>query len=511
MAKVALKGLAFRRGRTILTAAAIVIGVTMMSGVFILTDTISSTFDKIFSASYANTSAVIAGKSVVSNSMSGNPTVPASLLPKVEKLPAVETASGAIFDTNGTTDKAQLIDKQGDVISTAGAPNFGFGFDPDQTRFNPMQLTDGSFAANGHEVVIDKGTADENGFAVGDQVGVSAVGPTRQFTISGIAKFGSVDSLGGATIAVFDVPTAQALLHKKGQFDTIYLTAKPTFTSAELISQVRPLLPPTAQVQTAAQQAADQSADTQDGINIIRYVLLAFAGIAVLVGAFVTFNTISITVAQRIRECATLRSLGAKRRQILRSVLLEGLCIGVLASVTGLFAGLGLAKGLNAVFDALGLSLPTTGTVFASRTVIVSLAVGIGVTVVSSVVPALRATRIPPISAMREGATLPPSRISSRRRPIVIVLAVLSGALLAYGSFGGLGTGPSLELIGVGCLGLFVAVGLGASQGVAPLVGAVGAPMRALGGEAGNLASENAARNPIRTARTASALMIGLT
>ncbi len=510
MNKVAFKGLSYRRSRTILTAIAIVIGVSLISGVYVLTDTISSAFDGIFSASYSNTSAVISGKSVVSNSMSGSATVRASIVRRVKDLPSVETASGAIFDTNGMGDKAQLLDKQGNAISSGGAPNFGFGFDPAQSQFNPMKLSAGHFATDSHQVVIDKGTADSNGYGVGDRIGVSAVGPTRYFTISGIARFGSVDSLGGATIAVFDVPTAQALLDKRGQYDVVFLAAKPGVSNSELISQVRPLLPRSVKVQTGAQKASSQSKDTQSFLSFIRYFLLAFAGIAVLVGAFVTFNTISITVAQRIREFATLRALGAKRRQVLRSVLIEGLCIGLLASVVGVALGVALAKGLNALFTALGLSLPSTGTVFKPRTAIVAILVGVGVTVIASVVPALRATRIPPVSAMREGATLPPSRISTRRGPIVLVLAVLAAALLVYGSFGSHSTLASLELVGLGCVLLFFAVGIGAAKLVVPVVAAVGAPARRLGGEAGRLASANATRNPIRTARTASALMIGL-
>jgi putative ABC transport system permease protein len=510
MNKVTLKGLGFRRSRTILTAVAIVIGVSMISGVYVLTDTISSAFDSIFSSSYSSANAVISGKSVVSSSMSGSATVPASLVRRVEKLPDVATASGAIFDTSGMGDKAQLLDKQGNAISSGGAPNFGFGFDPTQSQFDPMKLSEGHFATNSHQVVIDKGTADSYGFGVGDRIGVAAVGPTRDFAVSGIARFGSVDSLGGATIAVFDVPTAQALLDKRGQFDVVFLAAQPGVSNSKLVSEVRPLLPSSAKVQTAAQKASSQSKDTQSALKFIRYFLLAFAGIAVLVGAFVTFNTISITVAQRIREFATLRALGAKRRQVLRSVLIEGFCIGLLASVVGLIAGVALAKGLNALFTALGLSLPTTGTVFKTRTAVVALCVGVGVTVVSSIVPALRATRIPPVSAMREGATLPPSRISSRRGLVVIALAIVAGALLVYGSFGSLGTLASLEVIGAGCVALFFAVGIGASKAVAPVVAAVGAPSRHLGGEAGRLASANATRNPIRTARTASALMIGL-
>jgi putative ABC transport system permease protein len=509
VSRVALRGLLFRRSRTVLTAIAIVLGVAMVSGTYVLTDTITRAFDGIFAASYERTSAVITGKSVVSEA-AGNVTVPESLVGRVRRLSGVAGAAGAIFDLESSSDKAQLLGRDGKTISSGGSPTFGFGFDADEARFNPLDLTAGHWAGDDRQVVIDKGTAEKEGFEVGERVGVATIGPVRRFRISGIAQFGSVPSLGGATIAVFTVREAQRLLGKEGRVDLIFVAAKPGFGASRVVGQIKPILPPGTQVRTGTEQAEENSKDVNSFLQIIRYFLLAFAGIAVLVGAFVTFNTISITVAQRVREFATLRSLGASRRQVLRSVLVEGLCIGLLASVVGLFAGVGLAKGLNAVFNGLGLELPTTALVFEGRTVVVSLLLGIGVTTVASLVPALRATRIPPVAAMREGATLPPGRVSRRRGPIVAVVAVLAVGLLAYGSFGGLGTLASIELIGAGCVAMFFAVGLFAATAVPPLAELVGAPARRFGGEAGRLASENATRNPIRTARTAAALMVGL-
>jgi putative ABC transport system permease protein len=508
--RVAVKGLLFRRGRTALIAIAIVIGVALVSGTYVLTDTVTRAFNSVFSTSYAKTSAVISGKSIVSESVAGNVTIPESLVRRVRALPGVQAATGAIFSVGSATDRARLLDRQGRTIGAGGAPSFGFGFEPAAARFNPLNLTAGHWASGDGEVVIDKGVADRYGFELGQRIGVSAIGPVRYFTISGIATFGSLSSLGSTTIAVFTVPEAQRLLGKQGRVDAIFLAARPGFTPAQVVRQVRPLLPPSTQVRTGAQQAKADSKDIQAALRFIQYFLLAFAGLAVLVGAFVTFNTISITVAQRLREFATLRSLGASRRQVLLSVVVEGLFVGALASALGLFAGLGLAKGLESLFGALGASLPTSGTVFASRTVLVSLLLGTGVTVVSSLVPALHATQIPPIAAMREGATLPPTRISRRRGPIVAAVLALGAGLLAYGSFGGLATLPSIELIGGGCLAMFVAAGLGAAALVRPLAGALGEPARRFGGEAGRLAGENATRNPVRTARTASALMVGL-
>jgi putative ABC transport system permease protein len=511
MRRVALKGLAWRRVRSVLTALAVVLGVAMISGTYVLTDTIAHAFDSIFNSAYKDTSAVISGRQVVSGQSSASATIPESLLPRVRRVPGVQTASGAIYDINGNSDFAKLLDKKGKVLGTVNAPTFAFGFDPNAERFNPLTLVTGVWARGPGQVVIDKGSASKAGYHVGDRIGVSAQGPVRHYTISGIARFGNVDSLGGATIGVFDVPAAQTLLHKEGVLDTIFLAADPSVAPEQLVSEVRPLLPASAQVKTGEEQAKSNSQDTKDAVNFIQYFLLAFAGIALLVGSFVIFNTLSITIAQRIREFATLRALGASRRQVLRSVLLEGLALGIFASVVGLLLGLALAKGLNAVFDALGLSLPQSGTVFKSRTVIVSLLVGTLVTLASAVIPALRATRIPPVAAVREGSTLPPSRIARHGSVLSTVLLALALAALLFGAFGGGKIATRLELVGLGCLLALLGVGAIARRVVRPITAVVGAPARRVGGTPGVLATENAIRNPARTASTAAALMIGLT
>jgi putative ABC transport system permease protein len=509
MIKTTIQGLWGRKVRTALTAIAVVLGVAMVSGTYVLTDTISKAFNDIFEGSYEDVSAIIKGKEIVQGASSGNSTVPASLLPKVSALPSVETASGAIFDVNGTTDLADLIGKDGKALGSSQQPHFGWGFDPQFEKFNPMTLTDGKWADGPDQVVIDKGTAKNEGYSVGDEIKVAAEGPTRSFHISGIAKFGNVDSIGGSTFAVFDVPTAQRLHGKEGEFDSIFLAAKPGATDKQVARQVRPLLPASASVQTGTEQGAADAKETNDGIKIIQYFLLAFAAIALVVGSFVIFNTISMTVAQRVRELATLRTLGASRRQIRRSVLLEGFVTGLFAAIVGLLAGILLAKGLNAMFKALGVDLPTQGTVLKSRTVIVSLLIGVGVTVLATISPARKATRIPPIAAVREGATLPTSRIAQHPVTAVVVF-VLSALAIVLGLFAGLSTGPSLLLMGLGSIGMFVVVMLVASRVVRPLAAVLGAPGERIGGAPGRLARENATRNPARTARTAGALMIGL-
>ncbi len=510
MIGVTLKGLLGRKFRAILTGLAVVLGVAMVSGTYVLTDTISKAFDNIFSGSYKNTAAVISGKQIVKFSSSGNATVPASLLSRVKQLPDVDEASGQIFDLTSGANYAKLIDRNGKTIG-GQAPTLAFGFDGGASRFNPLTLTDGTWASGNDEVVIDAATGRDHHFEVGDRMGVSAQGPIRSYRVAGIAKFGNVDSLGGATFAVFDVPTAQMLLHKEGVLDAISVASKPGVSPQQLKREIQPILPASAEVRTGAEQAQANAKDTKEFTKLIQLFLLAFGGIALFVGAFVIFNTLSITVAQRAREFATLRTLGASRRQVLRSVLLEGIVIGAFASVAGLFLGLALAKGMSSAFAALGLDLPKSGTVFATRTVVVSLALGIVITLIASLAPALRATRVPPILAVREGAQLPPSRIA-RFAPAISAVTVIAGLLfLAYAMFvNGIATKQRLAVLAVGLVVLFVGVALLSSRIVRPLAALVGVPAERTGGVAGRLARENSVRNPDRTASTAAALMIGL-
>jgi putative ABC transport system permease protein len=510
MTKAVVQGLLGRKLRTVLTGFAVVLGVAMVSGTFILTDTIKAAFDQIFQGSYKNTGAVISGREVVKDSASGRATVPESLLTKVRQLDSTGAASGAIYDLSGTGDPVKLIGEDGKQLGSKNSPHFGWGFEATASQFNPLGLREGRWAARPGEVVIDASTFKDEHYKLGDRIGVAAEGPKQSFKIVGAARFGNVDSLGGATFAVFTVPVAQELLGKKGRLDSIFASPKRGVTNAQLAKDIRPLIPQSAQVRTGDDQAKADSSDTNSGIKIIQSVLLAFGLIALLVGGFVIFNTLSMNLAQRVRELATLRTLGATRKQVRRSVLLEGLITGFVASVTGLFAGLLLALGLNAFFNAVGLTLPKQGLVFAPRTIIVSLLLGTGVTVLATVSPARRATSVPPISAVREGATLPRSRLERNSGRTAAIVSVVSVVLLALGLLAGLSGGLTALTLGLGSVGLFVAAGLLASQVVRPLAAVFGEPAERIGGAMGRLARENAMRNPTRTARTAGALMIGL-
>ena len=506
MIAVALKGLVGRKVRALLTAFAVVIGVAMVSGTFVLTDTIQKAFDGIFTASYEQTDAVIAGKEIVKGSQSGAATVPESLLAKVRALPEVEAAGGTIAPI--ASNEAEIFGRDGKALGSGGAPQFGLGNDASQPQFSPLKLKTGQWPEGPKQVALDAGTAAGENFKVGDTVTVSTLGAKRRYEVTGIATFGGVDSLGGATMAIWDLPTAQTLLDKEGRFDSISIAAKEGTSSEELVRAVQPLVPASLEVKDSEQQAAADAKETNVIVNVIRYFLLGFGAIALFVGAFVIFNTLSITVAQRTREFATLRTLGASRKQVMRSVVIEGLVIGLLASVVGLFAGVGLAK----LLTALGGDLPEAGMVFALRTVLISLALGTVITLLASIMPALRATRVPPIAAVREGSTLPPSRFAAHSLKTAIVVIAASVAAISVGIFAsGLGTMAVVLLLGIGILALFLGVALAAPHMVKPLTRLVGLPARRSGGIAGDLASANSVRNPSRTASTAAALMIGLT
>ena len=510
MIRVALKGLMGRKLRAALTALAVVLGVAMVSGTFVLTDTIKAAFNTVFTEVYKNTDAVISGKSALgANRNNGNdivPSFPESLLTQVKALPGVQEAEG------GIDDQSHLVGRNGKVLSAGmGGPGLAFSVNPagDQ-RFNPLVLTSGRWPSAPREIAIDKATADAHHYKVGDTIGVIARGPVETFHIVGLVKFGSLSSL-GATLSIFDLPTAQRLFHKQGKLDSIGVASKPGVSPQELVRQIQPILPPTAQVKTGQQQAKQASKDTSAFLSILEYFLLAFGFVALFVGIFVIVNTLSITIAQRTRELATLRTLGASRRQVYWSVILEAAVIGLLAGVTGLFLGLGLAKGLNALFQSLGIDLPQTGTVFATRTIVVSLVVGVVVTVIAAAWPAFRATRVPPIAAVREGAVLPKTRLARFSTHAALLTIAGSLALMLVGLFvGGIPTKERLLSLGIGTIGLFVGIAMLAPRLVPPLGRVLGWPAYRFGGAAGKLARGNTVRNPSRTAIAASAMMIGL-
>jgi putative ABC transport system permease protein len=510
MIRVALKGIRMRKLRSSLTALAVVLGVALVSGTYVLTDSIEKAFGTILASSYERTDAVVTRPdphSTASDPGAAENALSGALLERIRALPEVAQAAGTLIDLTGGADPAKLVGEDGEPIETRG-PTYAFGIEPEAERFNPLELAEGRWAAGEGEVVIDADTASRRGYGIGDRIGVVAAGAPKRFTVVGIARFGDVASLGGAAILLFDVETAQRL-HERDGFYTIAASAAEGVTTGELIGAIRPLLPAGVAVRSGDAQAASD-AGAASFVSSIRYFLLAFGAIALLVGAFVIVNTLSITVAQRTRELATMRMLGASRRQVRRSVVLEGIVLGIAASAVGVASGLFFAQGLSAALIAFGLELPEAETVVRARTIVISLAAGIGVTTLASLVPAARATRVDPMAAVREAqaATGQPSR---RRMVVAIAFLAAGGAAVASSTFGNpLSTGARIPGVILGAIAAFVGTTLIAARVTRPLVRALGRPLALAGGPAAALARENAVRNPSRTAATAAALMIGL-
>jgi len=513
MLGVTLKGLAGRKLRATLTALAIVLGVAMISGTYILTDTIKSAFGTVFHEVYKRTDVIITSRSAINSeseeaehNRGSAPAFTETLLAKVRALPGVQQAAGGISSTAG------LIGREGKVLAVGGSPGLAFSVHPyGNQRFNPLTLVKGSWPAGADEVGIDANTAERHHYTVGDRIGVVTLGAEQHMRIAGIVTIGGATSLGGATMAIFNFPVAQRLFNLQGKLSSISIADRPGYSPQRVVREIKPLLPANAQVRTGEAQAKQASKATGNFLSIIQDFLLAFAGVALFVGSFVIANTLSITIAQRTRELATLRTLGATRRQLLRAVLLEAFVIGALSAVVGLFLGLALAKGLNSLFTSFGIDLPQAATVFATRTILVSLIVGVAITLLAALRPAIRATRVPPIAAVREGALLPPSRFARFGTPAAGLTLGVAVALMLVGLFvSSLSTGTRLLAIGIGAAGVFVGVAMLAKTLVPPLARALGWPATKIGGTAGGLARSNAIRDPSRTASTASALMIGL-
>ena len=464
MTKFALRGLLGRKLRTVLTAIAIVLGVAMVSGTFVLTDSIDKAFDSIFNDSRKGSDLVISGKSafdIGDDSGSSAPTLPESLVQQIRGIDGVRAAEGSVDGD------AQLIGEDGKAVVYGGAPNLGFSIANPDSPFNPLTLVDGDWPGP-NELVIDKSTAGKEDFKIGDTIPVQSQGPIQRLTLSGLVKFGSVSTIGGATLAGFDLPTAQRIFNKVGRLDEIAVATQPGVPTSQVESEIKDVLPANAQVLTGSQQAAEDASDTNDFISFLRIFLLVFAGVALFVGAFVIANSLSITIAQRTREFATLRTLGASRKQVLGSIVVESLVVGLLASIVGLFLGLGLAKALFWLFDAIGFTLPNNGLLFETRTIVVSLLVGVIVTLVASLRPAVRATRVPPIAAVREGATLPPSRFVRLRTVGSLLLIAAGFAALLWSLFGASGTKPVLIFLGLGAVMVFLGVAFFAPRIVRP-------------------------------------------
>ena len=502
MRKVTLSGLLAHKLRLALTALAIVLGVTFVTGTLVLTDTLHGEFHALFGHVYQRFDFEIRGKAAgISGAGAGVDSTadrkpfPESVATAVRRLPGVAIADGSVGGY------AQFVAPDGKAIT--GTSTLGFSFDP-YKQLSPLQLVHGTAPVTADDVVMDKATAAKYHFAVGDRVRVLLAGPPRTFTITGIVTFGTADNIAGATLAAFYLPAAQQLFNSRGYYDTVNVLARPGTDQAQLQRAIARILPPGVEVVTGQTVASEQSGLINSNLSFLSTSLLVFALIALFVGGFTIFNTFSITVGQRTRELALLRVVGASRGQVFRSVLGEAALTGLAASLAGLGLGVLAAIGLEALLKGFGVTLPSGPLVFQARTVLVAFAVGVGVTVVSAIGPARRAVRIPAVAALadqrEEGGQ------ASRRR-------VIAGSILASAGVAALLAGlnmPAIQLVGIGALAVFISIGMLAPIAARPMARALGRPLAGLLGTAGRLGRENSMRSPRRTAQTAAALTVGL-
>jgi putative ABC transport system permease protein len=498
---LAAKSLWARKARALATTFAVVIGVAFVAGSYVLTDTIFAAFDEIFNDSLKGTSVVVSAENPVEQENGEIPTVDASLLPKVKRVPGVLLAAGAIFTPGG------FFDSEGEKIGNKFAPKFISSRLPD--GLESLTYVDGRPPRGPTEASLDRSAAEESGIELGERIRLIGQGSARSFRLVGFTQLGSA-SFGGASIAQVTLPVAQRLTHKTGRFDQISVAARGGVSPQSLKRRIERVMPASARVETAKENADRGSEEIRDNLGFLQIILLVFGFVAVFVGAFLIFNTFSITVAQRVAEFGMLRTLGASRPQILGSVLFEAIAIGLIGALAGIGGGYVMAVLLNALLKAFNVDLPTTGLVMETRTIVVALLVGIVITSVSSMVPAVRSTRVPPIAAMH--AFTPPA--SRRRRLVFAAFSILLGlaglAAVLGGLFGGGSAGTRAGLMGAGAVAIVLAVSLFSPRLVPPLAAVAGWPLERLRRLIGRLAKENSQRNPSRTAVTAAALMIGL-
>ena len=499
MRSVTIKGLLAHKLRLALTALAIVLGVTFISGTFVLTDTLHNTFSVLFGNIYSKIDFQVRGVPQLGTSGANavRNELPESLLAKVRRVPGVAAAEGEVEGY------AQFVARDGKPIQAGGASTIGISFDPDQ-QVSALHITAGGPPLNSHDVVMDAGTAQKYDFTVGQQVRIVTAGPVRTFTITGIAEFGSTGNLAGATLAAFTLPAAQQVAQERHRLDDINVVTAPDVSKPAVQRAIAAVLPAGVQVVTGQTVVSENTSAVNQSLSFFSTALLVFAFISLFVGGFTIFNTFSIIVGQRTRELALLRIVGASRRQVFRSVLGEAAITGLVSSVIGLGLGVLAARGLQALLRGFGIALPAGSLVFEPRTVLVGLAVGVGVTVVAAIGPARNAVRIPPVAALRDRQAN--VDVSLRRRfASGTAVALAGGVLLARGL-----VRPALPLVGGGAVGIFVGAAMLAPAIARPLSSVLGRPLARLLGVPGQLGRQNSMRSPRRTAQTASALMVGL-
>ncbi|HEX6569888.1 MAG TPA: FtsX-like permease family protein [Acidimicrobiales bacterium] len=505
MLRTALRNLMAHKVRLFATGLAVTLGVAFMAGTLVLTDTLQKTFDDLFTDALAGTDAMVRAEASFDDpngfgELRGR--IDASLLDEVEAVDGVALASGDVWGF------AQVVDREGEPVGNPGAGPPTVGTNWPEGELNTWTLVAGDPPRSDTDVVLDKAVADDAGYGVGDQATVLVQGAPLEVTVSGIARIAGADSPGGATFTMFTTPAAQRYVGEVNKFDSISIAAEEGVSQQELVDRLGEVLPDGVEAVTGATVTDENQDALREGLSFFNTFMLVFAVVALLVGGFIIFNTFFITVAQRTRENALLRAIGATRRQVLAAVLIEALGIGLVASALGLLAGIPLAAGLKALLAAFGFDIPSGGVVLAAGSAIVAFLSGVIVTVLAAVSPSRKAAKVPPVAAMRDVAVGSTGYGSRQRIYVGSAILTLGVVALLFGLFGD--PGNALPIVGLGVLLVFFGVSVLGRTVALPLSRVIGLPLPRLRGISGQLARENAMRNPKRTAATASALMIGV-
>ncbi|MEV8601731.1 ABC transporter permease [Streptomyces griseoviridis] len=503
--KTSLRNFLAHKGRMALSAVAVLLSVAFVSGTLVFTDTMNTTFDKLFAATSSDVTVSARGASDTGETTSDTgrpPVLAASVLGKVRAVDGVRSAEGTVFSTSVT-----VVDRKKESLSpSSGAPTIVGSWNGNDAR--TMRITSGAAPHGSGQVMVDADTADRHHLGLGDEIGViSAVG-THTAKISGIAAFQVTNP--GAAMFYLDTPTAQrTLVGQPGVYTNVNVTAADGVSDARLKRNVVGALGPDYQVQTAKETADANQKDVEELLGVMKYAMLGFAGIAFLVGIFLIINTFSMLVAQRTREIGLMRAVGSSRRQVNRSVLIEALLLGVLGSLLGVGAGIGIAVGLMKLMSLVGMNLSTGDLTVAWTTPVIGLLLGVVVTVLAAYLPARRAGKVSPMAALRDAGAPADARAGRVRALLGAVLTGGGGYCLYLASAADkssegslwLGLGVLFSLIG------FVVIGPVLAGAMVRVIGAV--VLRAFG-PVGRMAERNALRNPRRTGATGAALMIGL-
>jgi putative ABC transport system permease protein len=500
--KTALKTVVAHKVRLLLTAVAIVLGVSLVSGTFIFTDTINAQFDELLDEIYAGIDVSVRAES--GEFSAGTEPFPADVLDTVAAVEGVAVADGGVASLT-----TQILDKNGDPIGGQGPPTLGFSWS-ETASLNPMQIKDGGgrAPAGSGEVALDANTVTKAGFTVGDTITVVGFDGPEEFELVGVVSFGDQDSLLGATIAMFELEEAKRVFGFGDELSGISVQAESGVDAEELTARIASVLPPGVEAVTGQTEQNEQAADINEGLSFLSIGLLAFAGVSIFVGAFIIQNTFRIIIAQRTRELALLRAIGATGRQVLWMVIVEAFFVGLVASMAGIAFGFAMALGIRGLMNAVGFGIPPGSLVLLPRTVIVGMVVGLTLTVLSSLLPARKASRVPPVAALREEAARTPRRSLRNRSIAGTIITGIGVALLGVGLFASVGN--PIVYVGAGAAIAFIGVSVLAPLAAKPLADVIGWPLPRLFGISGILAKENTKRKPRRTASTASALMVGV-